>query len=130
MEKDDGKGGKTFVWRTDLMKTKPYWSGWFTGLSKAFLSVPVPKQLVLAGSDRMDKELTIAQMQGKFRVEVICEVGHVIQEDSPKKLALSFGRFINTFKIHERADHQEIVTQVSGKTVTIGTYFCSCGQPL
>ena len=39
--------------------------------------------LLLAGSDRMDKELTIAHMQGKFKLVVVDNVGHVIQEDRP-----------------------------------------------
>ena len=47
------------------MASKPYWESWFKGLTQCFLGVKVPKQLLLAGSDRMDKELTIAQMQGK-----------------------------------------------------------------
>ncbi len=49
-----------YVWRTDLLATKPFWEGWFKGLTQTFLDVRVPKQLLLAGSDRMDKELTIA----------------------------------------------------------------------
>ena len=49
-----------YVWRTDLIATKPYWESWFKGLTQCFLDVRVPKQLLLAGSDRMDKELTIA----------------------------------------------------------------------
>jgi protein phosphatase methylesterase 1 len=35
----------------------------------------------------MDKELTIAQMQGKFRMIVIDNVGHVIQEDNAASVA-------------------------------------------
>ena len=42
------------------MATKPYWESWFKGLTHCFLDVRVPKQLLLAGSDRMDKDLTIA----------------------------------------------------------------------
>jgi protein phosphatase methylesterase 1 len=53
------------------MATKPYWEGWFKGLTECFLNTRVPKQLLLAGSDRMDKELTIAQMQGKFKLVVL-----------------------------------------------------------
>ena len=51
-----------YVWRTDLMATKPYWVEWFTGLSKDFLESTTKKLLFLAGSERMDKELSIAQM--------------------------------------------------------------------
>jgi protein phosphatase methylesterase 1 len=57
---DQASGVTKYVWRTNLMASKPYWEGWFKGLTKCFLEVRVPKQLLLAGSDRMDKELTIA----------------------------------------------------------------------
>lgn len=52
------------TWRTDLGRTEPFWEGWYTGLSRAFLALGVPRMLVLAGQDRMDKELMIGQMQG------------------------------------------------------------------
>ena len=54
------------VWRVDLKETESYWHGWFEGLSKLFLSLPIPKLLILAGIDRLDKDLTIGQMQGKI----------------------------------------------------------------
>lgn len=40
--------------------------GWFKGMSEKFLSLKLGKLLVLAGTDRLDKTLTIAQMQGLF----------------------------------------------------------------
>jgi protein phosphatase methylesterase 1 len=62
-----GKGGnKPWRWRTDLAKTQPFWEGWFGGLSKKFLSGKGGKMLLLAGTDRLDTELTIGQMQGEF----------------------------------------------------------------
>ena len=42
------------------MASQQYWTSWFKGLTKAFLEIPLKKQLLLAGSERMDKELTIA----------------------------------------------------------------------
>jgi protein phosphatase methylesterase 1 len=54
------------VWRIDLGQTEKYWSGWFKGLSNTFLNCPVPKMLLLAGIDRLDKDLTVGQMQGEF----------------------------------------------------------------
>ena len=83
VEKTDANGNKTYVWRTDLLASKPYWVEWFKGLTSIFLNLRIPKQLLLAGSDRMDKELTIAHMQGKFKLVVVDNVGHVIQEDRP-----------------------------------------------
>ena len=55
-----------YTWRIDLTKTEQYWRGWFQGLSKLFLSIPQAKLLILAGVDRLDKELTIGQMQGWY----------------------------------------------------------------
>ena len=52
-------------WRTDLAATQPFWEGWFVGLSKKFLEARGGKLLLLAGTDRLDKELTIGQMQGR-----------------------------------------------------------------
>ena len=47
------------TWRIDLTQTQPHWRGWFEGLSSLFLSVSAPKLLVLAGVDRLDKDLTV-----------------------------------------------------------------------
>ena len=55
---------RKYVWRIDLAKTEQHWFGWFKGLSTAFLNVPSPKMLLLAGVDRLDRELTVGQMQG------------------------------------------------------------------
>jgi len=54
-----------YVWRIDLGQTEKYWSGWFKGLSNIFLNCPVPKMLLLAGIDRLDRDLTVGQMQGE-----------------------------------------------------------------
>ena len=88
-----------YRWRTELTKTRPYWEGWFRGLSKDFMNTKVPKQLILAGAERMDTELTIGHMQGKFKLDVITNVGHVIQEDNPKTLAATVARFLFAFKL-------------------------------
>ena len=60
------KGGKPWRWRTDLARTQPFWEGWFGGLSGKFLRGRGGKMLLLAGTDRLDTELTIGQMQGWF----------------------------------------------------------------
>ncbi|KPP66049.1 protein phosphatase methylesterase 1-like, partial [Scleropages formosus] len=69
----------------ELAKTEKYWDGWFRGLSALFLSCPVPKLLLLAGVDRLDKDLTIGQMQGKFQMQVLPQCGHAVHEDAPEK---------------------------------------------
>lgn len=91
---DQATGADKFVWKTDLLASKAYWEDWFRGLTQCFLNVRVPKQLLLASSDRMDKDLTIAQMQGKFKLVVIENVGHVIHEDKPRQVADTFRQFL------------------------------------
>ncbi|KAF5344906.1 hypothetical protein D9758_011578 [Tetrapyrgos nigripes] len=75
------------IWRTPLRSTAPYWRSWFEGLSKMFLSARTARLLVLAGTDRLDKELMIGQMQGKFQMEVVPGTGHMLHEDDPTRLA-------------------------------------------
>ncbi len=40
----------------------------------------------MAGTERLDKELMIGQMQGKFQLAVIPNVGHMVQEVSKEPL--------------------------------------------
>ena len=84
----------SLTWRTDLSATKPFWENWFHGLSSKFLSVPgVGKLLILAGTDRLDKELMIGQMQGKYQLQVFPEAGHFVHEDQPEKTAMVVADF-------------------------------------
>ncbi|TFK33423.1 protein phosphatase methylesterase [Crucibulum laeve] len=76
-----------YRWRTPLRSTAEYWSSWFTSLSSTFLSTPAARLLVLAGADRLDRELMIGQMQGKFQMVVVPGVGHMLHEDDPTRLA-------------------------------------------
>jgi protein phosphatase methylesterase 1 len=103
-----------YEWKVDLLKSKVHWIGliflylfllifgsldWFKGLTEAFLSIRIPKLLLLAEKDRMDKELMIAQMQGKFKMVVLFHVGHVMQEDDAPNTALNIYLMITQFKI-------------------------------
>ncbi|KAI3331907.1 protein phosphatase methylesterase [Xylariaceae sp. AK1471] len=84
---------RPWKWRTDLAATQPYWENWFVGLSSKFLSAKGGKLLLLAGTDRLDTELTIGQMQGKYNLQVFPEAGHFIHEDLPEKTAISLVDF-------------------------------------
>lgn len=86
------KSGKQ-VWRTDLLATEPYWLGWYQGLSKRFLSTRCARMLVLAGQERLDNDLMVGQMQGKFQLEVMTDVGHFLHEDDPATLATTLVNF-------------------------------------
>ncbi|VDC04905.1 unnamed protein product [Peniophora sp. CBMAI 1063] len=78
---------RAFVWRTPLGTTGPYWESWFRGLSASFLSARTARLLIPAGTDRLDKELMIGQMQGKVQMEVVPGTGHMLHEDDPVRLA-------------------------------------------
>lgn len=76
-----------YIWRHDLLGTSPYWPQWFQGLSSRFLSLPSARLLLLAGTDRLDKDLMVGQMQGKYQLTVFQDVGHSLMEDAPKRTA-------------------------------------------
>ncbi|KAM6907244.1 protein phosphatase methylesterase 1 isoform 2-T2 [Xenentodon cancila] len=103
MKEDDQeiKKESIFTWRVELSKTEKYWEGWFRGLSALFLSCPVPKLLLLAGVDRLDKDLTIGQMQGKFQMQVLSQCGHAVHEDAPEKVADALATFMVRHKFTE-----------------------------
>lgn len=93
--------GFAYAWRVDLSKTEPHWRGWFQNMSSLFLSSPVPKLLLLAGVDRLDKELTIGQMQGKFQMQILGGCGHMVHEDIPDKVAEIITGFLIRQKLTE-----------------------------
>lgn len=70
------KGSRAWTWKTDLAATQPFWEGWFVGLSKKFLEARGGKLLLLAGTDRLDKELIIGQMQGEKSVTLSLEIAN------------------------------------------------------
>ena len=55
--------------------------------------------LILAGIERMDTDLTRAQMMGQFLSCVIQDCGHVIQEDQPENLFKAMDAFATRNKI-------------------------------
>lgn len=88
----------SWIWKTDLLATQPYWSHWFTGLSKTFLAAPCSKLLILAGTDRLDKQLMIAHMQGTYQLSVLPEAGHFVHEDEPQRVAALLHDFVVRFQ--------------------------------
>jgi protein phosphatase methylesterase 1 len=93
------------------------------GLTKCFLSIKIPKILLLAASDRMDKDLTIAQMQGKFKLCVINNVGHIIHEDDPNETFNIIDNFIQTFRIAAKfSDIKPIIGKLGGNSTKVIKY--------
>eukprot|EP00041_Stephanoeca_diplocostata_P005271 m.59129 g.59129 ORF g.59129 m.59129 type:complete len:477 (+) comp15675_c0_seq1:514-1944(+) len=94
-----------YTWRVDLQRSEQYWHGWFHGMSAAFLTVTVPKLLILAGITTLDVDLTVGQMQGKFQMQVLQGVGHCVHEDSPAQVA----ELLKTFTARNRASKVPVV---------------------
>lgn len=121
--KEVKKGDSTFYeWKTNLMASKQFWTEWFIGLTKAFLSCKIPKILMLAGIERMDKDLTISQMQGKFQLSVVPDVGHIIQEDDPVKTMKIIEDFVKIFKIGPKiSDMKPIIGKLGNANILMET---------
>jgi protein phosphatase methylesterase 1 len=88
-----------WVWRTPLEESALYWEGWYRGLSTLYLNLKIPKMLILAGTDRLDRELTIGQMQGKFQLVLLSRAGHAVHEDEAGEVSAAVKGFLNRFKI-------------------------------
>ncbi len=93
LRRNSANAAQPWTWRTDLGATQKYWEGWFAGLSRKFLDAKGGKLLLLAGTDRLDKELMIGQMQGKYQLQVFPEAGHFIHEDQAEKTAMLVADF-------------------------------------
>lgn len=121
--KETKKGDSSiYEWKTNLMASKQFWTEWFIGLTKAFLSCKIPKILMLAGIERMDKDLTISQMQGKFQLSVVPDVGHIIQEDDPAKTMKIIEDFIKNFKIGPKiSDMKPIIGKLGNANILMET---------
>ena len=78
-----------------LFDKTSYLVDWYVGMSQKFLSAPCPKLLILAGTDRLDKDLMIGQMQGKFQLKVLPACGHIVQEDAPEAVAKAIHEFVD-----------------------------------
>ena len=91
--------GSNWVWRTPLHLSQAYWEGWYKGLSELYLTVAVPKVLVLAGTDRLDRPLTVGQMQGKFQLVLLPQAGHAVHEDQSERTADVIAKFMQRFRI-------------------------------
>ncbi|CAF97525.1 unnamed protein product, partial [Tetraodon nigroviridis] len=100
-EKENTGTESVYKWRVDLSKSEKYWDGWFRGTSNLFLACNLPKLLLLAGIDRLDRDLTIGQMQGKFMMQVLPPCGHAVQEDKPDKVAEAVAAFLLRHKFAE-----------------------------
>lgn len=113
-EKED-ESGPGYTWKVDLSASEEYWQGWFSGMSGLFLAGSTPKLLLLAGPDRLDTELTVGHMQGKFQTQMFNHSGHSVQEDLPDKVA----DVVTGFLIR-----QKLAVPCGDYNPTVATPFC------
>jgi protein phosphatase methylesterase 1 len=104
---DDGPNCRPpprFVWRTPLAASSRFWEGWYRGLSAAFLErlpAGLPRMLIAAGAERLDRALTVGQMQGKFQLLLVAGSGHAVQEDCPLVVSGALSQLARRFRIGE-----------------------------
>ena len=92
-------GGQVhFEWKNNLLTSQPFWLEWFKGLSSTFLSSRFAKVCFIAARERLDKELEIANMQGKFKLVTFPNVGHCMMEDDPIAMARSCHMVLDRFR--------------------------------
>lgn len=94
-------------WKCDFLAMRDSWDTWFEGLSKKFLECSngangkIPKLLTLSSNELLDKELLLGQMQGKYQLVIFnntkSDSGHFLQEDIPRKLAITVVDFIERY---------------------------------
>lgn len=85
-----------FKWTTNILESENLWHQWFEGLSKMFIEcAPVPRLLILAEREHLDRPLTIATMQGQFQCVIARDAGHSIQEDQPDFVSNTVASFID-----------------------------------
>ncbi|KAJ7221825.1 Alpha/beta hydrolase fold-1 [Mycena haematopus] len=106
-----------YVWRTPLRSTAAYWK------SECILFLArTARLLLLAGTDRLDRELMIGQMQGKFQMAVVPGVGHVLHEVRP--CPSYWWRQCGEENVMKRAC--EVLAKIRGVSARIGHAMWTC----
>lgn len=113
---------KVFKWKTDLVSSEAYWKEWYTNMSNCFLSVKVPKMLLLTDTSELDTPLTIAHMQGKFKLSVVKGTGHFVMEDDPKAVNEQIEDFLSAFRIPKCIEEIKTITGKNGEKIKLCKY--------
>uniref|UniRef100_A0A7E4UZE1 Protein phosphatase methylesterase 1 n=1 Tax=Panagrellus redivivus TaxID=6233 RepID=A0A7E4UZE1_PANRE len=88
-----------YEWIVDLAATKPFWLGWFQGISKEFLACSQGKILIIGHVDRLDVELTRAEIQGQYQNVIVRDAGHAIHENDPEHVADAIHGYYQRFAV-------------------------------
>ncbi|KAG0320637.1 Protein with carboxyl methyl esterase activity, partial [Dissophora globulifera] len=81
-------GSTVYTWHTDLLASQNDWVTWFEGLEQKFVNITSPpKLLILGGKGQIEGNMSKAHQDGKFRLMILPESGHAVEEDEPDKVA-------------------------------------------
>ena len=116
------KGKKVYTWKTDLLATERFWPDWYKDLSKQFLSIKIPKALILTDTNELDTPLTVGQMQGKFKLGIVKGTGHFIMEDDPSAMMEQINQFCQVFRIPRTIDEIKMIKSDLGNQTKIVKY--------
>eukprot|EP00884_Botryococcus_braunii_P014509 jgi/Botrbrau1/23059/Bobra.0243s0002.1 len=97
-----GEHGTKWVWRTNASATRPFWVEWYDNLGPTFLSVRVPRLVLMSREGRFTNDLVVAQMQGKYQLQMLPLAGYAIHEDDPELIAQKLEDFMTFFQVGER----------------------------
>lgn len=109
-----------YTWRTDLNRSRHFWSQWFTGLHNRFLMVVAPKILIIPHTKTLDTVLSIGQRQGKFLLKELPKSiqYNVLHEDRPGDVAdmivqhlLEHRMAVKRLKLQQGDDNREGVLE-------------------
>lgn len=106
-------GAHRWFWRANIAAAQNFWRGWFEGVSALFVGLSLPKLLVLGGVDHLDAALMVANMQGRFRLEVLPQQGHQLHEDRPGEVAEAFAGFIANVRRQQNALRARLLSGAS-----------------
>jgi protein phosphatase methylesterase 1 len=115
-QEKEADGRLSYRWRTDLLSSISHWEGWFVGLSELALTLHCPKLLLLVSSDRLDKTMLIAQMQGKIQIQLMKDSSHQIMEDRPDECAAIVRDFIHKHQLVKRIQQVEELQRKTQKS--------------
>lgn len=70
---------------------------WFLGTSNAFISLEIPKLLIIPDISRIyeDVDLSLGRMDEAFKVAVVPNTGHFVHEDDPTLVSNAIMAFMN-----------------------------------
>jgi protein phosphatase methylesterase 1 len=86
--------GGRLAWKTDFLACEEDWKGWFEGFADVFLKTNGYRVVVVPDINRLDTPFTIAQMAGKFQLDVVLGAGHCVHEDDPKHIAATLAKLV------------------------------------